>query len=132
MATKYTASSPTRKWRYEGHPRITKHCADRWNERMPAAAASPEFAYLNSTEASGICGHPEFTSGETPTPGGIHVYRGETPDGEQYCAIFLEGGRDYSEDALVTVFSVDFINDPAVRAFLHATADKHPEGIVYE
>ena len=99
---------------------------------MPATAASPEFAYQNSTPAHGIRKHPEFTSGDTPTPGGIHVYRGETDERERYCAIFLEGGRDYSEDALVTVFSMDFISDPAVRAFLHTTADQHPEGIVDE
>ena len=131
MATKYNASSPTREWRYQGHPRITTHCLERWDERMPSGAASPEHAYIHSARVHGLETHPEFDGGRTPTPGGIRVYRGRTDDGELYTAIFIEGGRQFPEDALVTVYSMDLIEDSAVRAYLHAVADQQ-EGTVDE
>lgn len=131
-STKYSAGGPEWRWRrHDGHPRLTTHCLDRWDERMPDDARSPEFAYLNSTVAPGIEYHPYFDKPDRVRPDAIYVYRGRTVGGETYSAVFIEGGR-FDERGLVTVYSIETIRDSAVRAYLHAVVDQEPSAVIDE
>lgn len=131
MATghKYRAGTASDyEWHYQlGHPRITAHVEDRWNERMPADARSPEFAYVHGVRDVGIATHPhfvEYRNGDEIRPDAVTLYAGMTGTAE-YVAVLLE-----RTTSVVTAYRAESIRHVGVRQYVEAVAREH--GVVLE
>jgi len=97
MSTKYSVSKAV-SWRNEvaGRPRLSDHALNRWDERMPAGAVSPERAWSRAVQLRDPM-TALVSNGDMDTA----ALFAETVAGEVYGAVFL-----LSEDSETTVRSI--------------------------
>lgn len=134
MATKYTVSERTR-WQHEHDVRLSDHAIDRYDDRTPPGAVSPETAFEASKPAGCIRHAREFkrlvsTHDNRPDrhepPDEVRLYCGYTPRGERYTAIFII--RSSGGDTVVTsVYPLAFIRDNRVKSYLNAITRQFPD-----
>ena len=121
-STRSTRLSRTERWRgLENNPWMTDHALERWDQRMPLDACSPEAAYRESSLAVALERHPVFRTQNGNRPTEVRVCRrwvGEGDDEEAFCPVFI-----IVKESIVTVNRVTRINNSAVRAHLYAVAD---------
>jgi len=92
-------------------PQLSLHALERWDERMPAGAVSPERALMDATPDDGIVRHPRFGSTDTPTPDRIWIYVGL--EEEWFTAVFVE-----TSGTVCTCWRGDEEQWPAISAYL--------------
>lgn len=113
------------RWRNEyGHPRITDHAAEKWDERTPPSAVSPEWAWLHSKRVKYLTECDDLTDRDGTTPDGVRLYYGRTLDGKGYTVVFLVQARQIP--CIRTVYPIEFFTESPVKSFLSAVADQYP------
>lgn len=131
MSTKYSLTDRDR-WGVL-FPRLSKHAIlDRWDERAPGGARSPEFAFLHSEPIEELRGSRHFHDASKDKDADlIRVYHGQTADGERYGMVFL--GHDSAHDGIIvtTVYRIEDVRSGPLRSYLWALAHE-AGGIVDE
>jgi hypothetical protein len=115
------------------HPRLSDHVLERWDERTPDGARSPEFAFLYAEPVIELRGARHFHDSSKDTDADlIRVYHGQTADGERYAMVFL-GHQDGSRDdvLITTVYNVEDVRSGPLRSYLWAVSHE-AGGIVDE
>ena len=123
-ATAKYSTSRAWQWQYENdNPRLTTHFLQRWNERTPPGAVSPETAW---DHAVGIGDHlvEYFEDSGGQVADEVRLYHGQTSSGEYYTPLFIvcgspEGAAEYH---VRTTYQLDNVADPRVAAGLMVTA----------
>lgn len=112
--TKYSVGRNAR-WRWDNeqnNPHMTIHLQERWDERTPIWAKSPEHAYLHGVDIDHIIGYFTDNGGQTPERA---VYFAERRRDDGYGVVLL-----IRENCVVTVYRLASIENTAIRAFLTA------------
>lgn len=107
------------------HPRLSKHAIiDRWDERAPDGARSPEFAFLYSEPIEELRGSRHFhDASKNKDADLIRVYHGQTADGERYGMVFLgHDAGDLDGVVVTTVYRIDDVRSGPLRSYLWAVA----------
>lgn len=116
--TKYSISEGSR-WRHKTGKYLTIHAQDRWDERTPTDARSPEWVFERATRARDAERLEVFREGghSSMDTDSVWVYRGQTASGEHYGAVFVE-----TDDNIVTVIDLDSIQHRPTRDYLRRYA----------
>jgi hypothetical protein len=115
MSTKYDVGGRARWAHSKGLPNPSDHTLDRWDERMPADARSPEHA-IERSKGTGIADHDHWDHHDR-RPDTIRVYHGRTRSGTYYGAVFV-----VVEGTILTCYRIADVDYAPVRAYLHALA----------
>lgn len=141
-----TATNSEYRWRHaHGHPRITKHAQEMWDERTPPGSVSPETAWEHAVGVGEELSD-WFKDATGQTPGDVRQYHGETPAGERYTMLFLvcgergDGGDEYhvrtvyqeDEDAGKIQALLAMVRWQCTRMHGGADAADTPQELVFE
>jgi hypothetical protein len=93
-------------------PQLSDHALERYDQRAPADAVSPEAALADATPDDGIVAHPRFGSIDHPQPDRVWVYTGIV-SGRLWTMTFVE-----IDGSVVTCWRADREDWPHIRAYL--------------
>lgn len=116
MSTKYSVS-PTERWRLqsETRPRFTEHSLERFDERTPEWAHSPEHAYLEGIPLHGVLDLLTDKGGQTPERARLYA---ESKSPSEYYGVVLIIRNNH----VMTVLSLSGFEDKALQAYLEVLA----------
>lgn len=110
-----TTSAQSATWRWQhvhGHPRLSDHAIERYDQRTAPESVSPERAWRNGIDAGLVTSYFDGTR-----PAAEVRWHPETD------AVFISVG-----DVVVTTLVLRRVDDGAVRAYLHARAQAERDG----
>lgn len=134
MTAKYRVTDRDR-WTLR-HPRLSDHALDRWDERAPEGARSPEFGYIFSERVDELLGARHFHDTANDKDADlIRVYHGQTVSDERYAMVFLghdvAGGFAGEDVVITTVYRARNVHSGPLRSYLWALSHE-AGGIVDE
>jgi len=100
----------------DDRPVLSRHAAERYDERTPADAVAPETALREAGPDAAIVDHDHFDAGGQPDLDRVHCYRGAG-----WTVVFLEVGG-----CAVTCWTTADCRDRALAAYLDVRAERGP------
>lgn len=121
------------------YPAMTYHAVERWDQRAPGSAVSPEMAFATAISEFDICDHPEFaeaTDDGVECPVELRLYVDYDQDEGLWGMVFLvaedndEGATDkhyQTETVVSTCIRLDWMHDSRIRWYLWNAALYTPD-----